>query len=66
MGSPSKPCEVLEAWKANSLAEEHPGKNQRRWGGRQASGLTCAIDVEGLKHRPPSKGGGLCHEFRSL
>ena len=24
----------------------------------------CAIDVEGHKRRPPSKVGGLCHEFR--
>ena len=27
-------------------------------------GSTCAIDVEGHKRRPPSKVGGLCHEFR--
>ena len=34
--------------------------------GRQASrpGSTCTIDVEGHKRRPPSKVGGLCHEFR--
>ena len=28
------------------------------------AGSTCAIDVEELKRRPPSKVGGLCHEFR--
>ena len=28
-------------------------------------GSTCAIDVEGHKRRPPSKVGGLCHEFRA-
>ena len=27
-------------------------------------GSTCASDVEGHKRRPPSKVGGLCHEFR--
>ena len=30
----------------------------------ERAGSTCAIDVEGLKRRPPLKVGGLCHEFR--
>ena len=29
----------------------------------ESAGSTCAIDAEGLKRRPPSKMGGLCHEF---
>ena len=36
------------------------------WEGRRATGSTCTIDVEGHKRRPPSKVGGLCHEFRVL
>ena len=30
----------------------------------ERAGSTCAIDVEGLKRRPSSKVGGLCHQFR--
>ena len=30
----------------------------------ERAGSTCPIDVEGHKRRPPSKVGGLCHEFR--
>ena len=30
----------------------------------ERAGSTCAINVEGLKRRPPSKVSGLCHEFR--
>ena len=29
----------------------------------ERAGSSCAIDVEGHKRRPPSKVGGLCHEF---
>ena len=40
----------------------------RSWNGLETLEVgrhaTCAIDVEGLKRRPPSKVGGLCHEFR--
>ena len=54
-----------------------PGQNTSRYlasrrcystpGCRKAGerpGSTCAIDVDGHKRRPPSKVGGLCHEFR--
>ena len=30
----------------------------------ERAGSTCAIDVKGHKRRPPSKVGGLCHEYR--
>ena len=49
----------LQRW-AEGSEKDPPGCGKAG----QRPGPTCAINVEGLKRRPPSKVGGLCHEFR--
>ena len=70
--------EAGRPWKPSQIRSQRGPWTPLVWGARfrvltlywfdgkagERPGSTCAIDVEGHKRRPPSKVGGLCHEFR--